>query len=95
MSKKLRAAGAALTLAALALPYGAAYAADEAAPTMTAQVTKATSSSRQTSSEVTVEGTWTAPKLAVGQAASSGWPRSRSSSTTGPRSATARPTRRR
>lgn len=68
MSKKLWAAGAALTLAALALPYGAAYAADEAAPTMTAQVTKATSSSRQTSSEVTVEGTWTAPKLAVGQA---------------------------
>lgn len=67
MSKKFWAAGAALTLAALALPYGAAYAADEAAPTMTAQVTKATSASRQTSSEVTVEGTWTAPKLAVGQ----------------------------
>lgn len=65
--QKIWAAGAALTLAALALPYGAAYAADEAAPTMTAQVTKATSSSRQTSSEVTVEGTWTAPKLAVGQ----------------------------
>lgn len=67
MSKKFWAAGAALTLAALALPYGAAYAADEAAPTMTAQVTKATSASRQTSSEVTVEGTWSAPKLAVGQ----------------------------
>lgn len=67
MSKKFWAAGAALTLAALALPYGAAYAADEAAPTMTAQVTKATSASRQTSSEVTVEGTWTALKLAVGQ----------------------------
>ena len=67
MSKKFWAAGAALTLAALALPYGAAYAAAEAAPAMTAQVTKATSSSRQTSSEVTVEGTWTAPKLAVGQ----------------------------
>ena len=65
--QKIWAAGAALTLAALALPYGAAFAADEAAPTMTAQVTKATSSSRQTSSEVTVEGTWTAPKLAVGQ----------------------------
>jgi hypothetical protein len=63
MSKKFWAAGAALTLAALALPYGAA----EAAPTMTAQVTKATSASRQTSSEVTVEGTWSAPKLAVGQ----------------------------
>lgn len=65
--QKFWAAGAALTLAALALPYGAAYAADEAAPTMTAQVTKATSSSRQTSSEVTVEGTWSAPRLAVGQ----------------------------
>ena len=65
--QKIWAAGAALTLAALALPYGAAYAADEAAPTMTAQVTKATSSSRQTSSEVTVEGTWSAPRLAVGQ----------------------------
>lgn len=65
--QKIWAAGAALTLAALALPYGAAYAADEAAPTMTAQVTKAASASRQTSSEVTVEGTWSAPKLAVGQ----------------------------
>ena len=66
-TKKIWAAGAALALAALALPYGAAYAADEAAPTMTAQVTKATSSSRQTSSEVTVEGTWSTPKLAAGQ----------------------------
>lgn len=67
MNKKIWAAGAALTLAALALPYGAAYAADEAAPPMTAQVTKATSSSRQTSSEVAVAGTWSAPRLAVGQ----------------------------
>jgi len=67
MNKKIWAAGAALTLAALALPYGAAYAADEAAPTMTAQVTKAASASRQTSREVTVEGTWSTPKLAVGQ----------------------------
>ena len=65
--QKIWVAGAALTLAAIALPYGTAYAADEAAPTMTAQVTKATSSSRQTSSEVTVEGTWTTPKLVVGQ----------------------------
>lgn len=64
---KIWAAGAALTIAALALPYGAAYAADEA-PVMTAQVTKATSASRQTSSEVTVAGTWSTPKLAVGQA---------------------------
>lgn len=65
--QKIWAAGAALTLAALALPYGAAYAADEAAPPMTAQVTKATSSSRQTSSEVVIAGTWSTPKLAVGQ----------------------------
>ena len=67
MNAKYWAAGAALTIAALALPYGAAYAADEAAPAMTAQVTKATSSSRQTSSEVAVEGTWSTPKLTVGQ----------------------------
>lgn len=67
MNAKYWAAGAALTLAALALPYGAAYAANEAAPAMTAQVTKATSSSRQTSSEVAVEGTWSTPKLAAGQ----------------------------
>lgn len=67
MTKKLWAAGAALTIAAVALPYGAAYGADEAAPAMTAQVTKATSASRQTSSEVTVAGTWATPKLAVGQ----------------------------
>lgn len=67
MKKKIWAAAAALTIAALSLPYGAAFAADEAAPAMTAQVTKATSSSRQTSSEVTVEGTWAAQKLTVGQ----------------------------
>lgn len=68
MKKKIWAAGAALTLAALALPYGAATnAAAEDAPAMTAQVTKATSSSRQTSSEVSVAGTWSTQKLAVGQ----------------------------
>lgn len=66
MKHKIWAVGAALTIAAMSLPYGAAFA-DEAAPAMTAQVTKATSSSRQTSSEVTVAGTWAAPKLAVGQ----------------------------
>lgn len=66
MTKKLWAA-AALTIAAVALPYGAAYGADEAAPAMTARVTKATSASRQTSSEVTVAGTWATPRLAVGQ----------------------------
>lgn len=67
MKIKIWAAGAALTIAALALPYGAAFAAAEDIPAMTAQVTKATSSSRQTSSEVAVAGTWSAPKLAVGQ----------------------------
>lgn len=67
MNAKYWAAAAALTIAALALPYGTAYAADETAPAMTAQVTKATSSSRQTSSEVGVEGTWSTPKLTVGQ----------------------------
>lgn len=67
MKIKIWAAGAALTIAALALPYGAAYAAADDIPAMTAQVTKATSSSRQTSSEVAVAGTWSAPKLAVGQ----------------------------
>ena len=67
MKKQIWAAGAALTLAALALPYGAAFAAAEDTPPMTAQVTKATSSSRQTSSEVTVAGTWATPKLTVGQ----------------------------
>lgn len=68
MKKQIWAAAAALTIAALALPYGAATnAAAEDAPAMTAQVTKATSSSRQTSSEVAVAGTWATPKLAVGQ----------------------------
>lgn len=67
MKHKNWAAGAALTIAALALPYGAAFAAAEDAPAMTAQVTKATSSSRQTSSEVAVAGTWSTPKLEVGQ----------------------------
>lgn len=67
MKIKIWAAGAALTIAALALPYGAAFAAAEDTPAMTAQITKATSSSRQTSSEVTVAGTWSAPKLTVGQ----------------------------
>lgn len=69
MKQKIWAAGAALTIAALALPYGAATnAAAEDMPAMTAQVTKATSSSRQTSSEVSVAGTWATPKLTVGQA---------------------------
>ena len=63
------------TLAGLGLTMGLAIAA-AAAPALaapaspepiTAQVTKATSASRQTSSEVNVGGTWSTPKLAVGQ----------------------------
>ena len=61
-------------LAGLGLTMGLAIAAAAApalaAPTtpepITAQVTKATSSSRQTSSEVAVEGTWATPRLTVG-----------------------------
>lgn len=63
------------TLAGLGLTVGLAVAAAAApalaAPTtpepITAQVTKATSSSRQTSSEVNVGGTWATEKLEVGQ----------------------------
>ena len=62
------------TLAGLGLTMGLAVAAAAApalaAPTapepISAQVTKATSASRQTSSEVAVEGTWTTPHLTVG-----------------------------
>ena len=62
------------TLAGLGLTMGLAIAAAAApalaAPTspepISAQVTKATSASRQTSSEVTVEGTWQTPHLTVG-----------------------------
>ena len=62
------------TLAGLGLTVGLAIAAAAApalaAPTtpepISAQVTKATSSSRQTSSEVNVEGTWQIPRLTVG-----------------------------
>lgn len=61
------------TLAGLGLTMGlavtAAAAPALAAPTpepITAQVTKATSASRQTSSEVNVEGTWQTPRLTVG-----------------------------
>lgn len=61
------------TLASFGLTVGLAVAAAApalAAPTspepISAQVTKATSSSRQTSSEVNVEGTWQTPHLTVG-----------------------------
>ena len=67
MKKKIWAAAAALTIAALSLPYGAAFAAADTTPEIKAEVTKATSSSRQTSSEVNVGGTWAVEKLSVGQ----------------------------
>lgn len=62
------------TLAGFGLTVGLAVAAVAApalaAPTtpepISAQVTKATSASRQTTSEVTVEGTWATPRLTVG-----------------------------
>ena len=62
------------TLAGFGLTVGLAVAAAAApalaAPTtpepISAQVTKATSASRQTTSEVTVEGTWATPHLTVG-----------------------------
>ena len=52
-----------LAVAAAAAPALAAPAAPEP---ISAQVTKATSASRQTTSEVTVEGTWATPRLTVG-----------------------------
>lgn len=66
MKIKIWAAGAALTIAALALPYGGVAAADNT-PEIKAEVTKATSSSRQTSSEVNVAGTWSVERLSIGQ----------------------------
>ena len=57
---------ATLAVALLMIAPAAAYAADNA-PGIKAEVTKATSSSRQTSSEVNVGGTWTVERLAVGQ----------------------------
>ncbi len=62
MKKFLATAGVALLMTAPA----AAYAADTT-PGIKAEVTKATSASRQTSSEINVAGTWTTERLAVGQ----------------------------
>ena len=67
MNAKYTLAGLGLTMclavASAAVP---ALAAPTSPEPITAQVTKATSSSRQTSSEVTVEGTWSTPRLTVG-----------------------------
>lgn len=54
------AAGAAATLAALALPYAAAYAADEDAPALQVADVTTTSTSSQVTSMVTISGTWKA-----------------------------------
>lgn len=64
MNAKYTLAGLGLTVAAAAAPAAPALA-DTPAP-ITAQVTKATSASRQTSSEVSVEGTWQTPRLTPG-----------------------------
>ena len=67
MTPKYTFAGFGLTLglavAAVAAP---ALAAPTTPEPISAQVTKATSASRQTTSEVTVEGTWATPRLTVG-----------------------------
>lgn len=63
MKKFLATTGVALLMITAAA--ATANAADN--PEIKAEVTKATSSSRQTSSEVNVGGTWTVEKLAVGQ----------------------------
>ena len=57
---------ATIGVALLMIIPAAAYAADNT-PEIKAEVTKATSSSRQTSSEVNVGGTWSTEKLEVGQ----------------------------
>lgn len=62
MKKLLTTASVALLMTTPA----AAYAADTT-PEIKAEVTKATSTSRQTSSEINVAGTWTTKRLAVGQ----------------------------
>lgn len=62
MKKFLATTGVALLMIAPATAYAA-----DTAPEIKAEVTKATSASRQTSSEVNVAGTWSTEKLAVGQ----------------------------
>ena len=62
MKKFLATAGVALLMTAPAVAYAA-----DTTPEIKAEVTKATSASRQTSSEVNVAGTWTTERLAVGQ----------------------------
>lgn len=63
MKRFLATAGVALLMTTAAATANAA----DNTPTIKAEVTKATSVSRQTSSEVNVSGTWTVEKLVVGQ----------------------------
>ena len=65
MNTKYTLAGLGLTIGLAVAAAAAPALADTPAP-ISAQVTKATSASRQTSSEVTVEGTWQTPHLTPG-----------------------------
>lgn len=65
MNTKYTLAGLGLTIGLAVASAAAPALADTPAP-ISAQVTKATSASRQTSSEVTVEGTWQTPHLTPG-----------------------------
>ena len=65
MNAKYTLAGLGLTIGLAVASAAAPALADTPAP-ISAQVTKATSASRQTSSEVTVEGTWATPHLTPG-----------------------------
>ena len=67
MNSKYALAGFGLTVGlAVASAAAPALAAPTSPEPISAQVTKATSASRQTTSEVTVEGTWATPRLTVG-----------------------------
>ena len=66
MNTKYALAGFGLTVGLAVAAAAPALAAPAAPEPISAQVTKATSASRQTTSEVTVEGTWQTPRLTVG-----------------------------
>lgn len=66
MNTKYALAGLGLTVGLAVAAAAPALAAPTTPEPISAQVTKATSASRQTTSEVTVEGTWQTPHLTVG-----------------------------
>lgn len=66
MNTKYALAGFGLTVGLAVAAAAPALAAPTTPEPISAQVTKATSASRQTTSEVTVEGTWATPRLTVG-----------------------------